>query len=434
MKTTLDKKNKIIKSFCVVGLSEEQLHIYNDTEKSKKYVQNIDILVKKIQTTKNLLVRGDEKWFRVMKDSDTWFRIQYSQQYNQPITDFKMVGCKYDENENCLLIDKKYINQEYYPIRITIVKDNEESISTANSSGNNDTVNLKDIVSILDEYIPPNKENANNDFITIPKEFNAKEIMNIPVKNNAGVILVSRKYNNLPFSLIQIKQLKDNNYQFQRTRHKISPFKYKYNPEILDQYPPTDSFNNSISMFCFPEGIHILEKQMQPNKFSFVLTDEVGERTYGSVLIFWEKLKNDMRYLMEPIYLEEIEKTKEEIKKEKADLEAEIVEKKLKGEKVEENKEVNPYKIKEYYIPKALCILSKFPFFSNCKLFLKELYKIFTSSSTLIPLERAICGFVDPLYRQSYNELIRFTIQNQNIDFYFIPNYGKDWDINDQYY
>ena len=235
MKTTLDKKNKIIKSFCVVGLNEEQLHIYNDSEKSKKYIQNIDILVKKIQTTKNQLIRGDEKWFRAMKDSDTWFRIQYTQQYNLPITDFKMVGCKYDENENCLLIDKKYINQGYYPIRITIVKDNEESISTANSSGNNDNNNLKDIVSILNEYIPSNKENANNNFIKIPKEFNAKEIMNMPVKNNAGVILVNRKYNNLPLSLIKIKYLKDNNYQFHRTKHKMSPFKYKYKPEILDQ-------------------------------------------------------------------------------------------------------------------------------------------------------------------------------------------------------
>ena len=433
MKTTLDKKNKIIKSFCVVGLNEEQLHIYNDSEKSKKYIQNLDILVKKIQTTKNQLVRGDEKWFRVMKDSDTWFRIQYTQKYNNPITDFKMIGCKYDESENCLFIDKKYISQGYNPVRITIVKDNEESISTANSNGNNESVNLKDIISILDEYDLSNKENENSDFIKISKEFNAKEIMNLPVKNNAGVILVNRKYNSLPLLLIQIKHLKDNNYQFLRTKQKISPFKYKYNPEILDQYPPTDSFNNSISMFCFPEGIHILEKQMQPNKFSFVLTDEVGERTYGSVLIFWEKMKTGMRNLMEPIYEEEIEKTKEEIEKEKADLEAEIKEKKDKGEEVEENKKVNPNKIKEYYVPKALCILSKFPFFSNCSLFLKELYKIFTSSSPLIPLERAICGFVDPLYKRSYNELIRFTIQNQNIDFYFIPNYGKDWDINDQY-
>lgn len=49
MKTTLDKKNKIIKSFCVVGLNEEQLHIYNDSEKSKKYIQNLDILVKKFK-------------------------------------------------------------------------------------------------------------------------------------------------------------------------------------------------------------------------------------------------------------------------------------------------------------------------------------------------------------------------------------------------
>lgn len=52
MKTTLDKKNKIIKSFCVVGLNEEQLHIYNDSEKSKKYIQNLDILVKKNSNNK----------------------------------------------------------------------------------------------------------------------------------------------------------------------------------------------------------------------------------------------------------------------------------------------------------------------------------------------------------------------------------------------
>ena len=44
-----------------------------------------------------------------------------------------------------------------------------------------------------------------------------------------------------------------------------------------------------------------------------------------------------------------------------------------------------------------------------------------------------ICGYVDSLYKQSYNQLIRFTIRKQIIDFYFIPIYGKEWDINDQY-
>jgi len=34
-----------------------------------------------------------------------------------------------------------------------------------------------------------------------------------------------------------------------------------------------------------------LEKPLPPSKFNFVLTDESGERTYCSVLIFWEKLE-----------------------------------------------------------------------------------------------------------------------------------------------
>ena len=115
-------------------------------------------------------------------------------------------------------------------------------------------------------------------------------------------------------------------------------------------------------MFCFPEGVTISDKEIQPTKFNFVLTDEVGERTFGSVLIFWEKMKRSMRNSIEPRYDEEIQKTKEEIEKEKIELEKEIKEKKLKGEKVDEIKEISNEKLKDYYVPKALCILSKFPF------------------------------------------------------------------------
>ena len=66
-------------------------------------------------------------------------------------------------------------------------------------------------------------------------------------------------------------------------------------------------------MFCFPEGINIREEKDTPKKFNFVLTDEVGERTFASVLIFWEKLNDDIRKSIIPIYNEQIEKTQEEI-------------------------------------------------------------------------------------------------------------------------
>ena len=387
-KNTIDPRNKIIKSFCVVGLNPEQFHYYNEKERPHLYINNIDILVAKISTNKNIFKRGDEIWYRVMENSDTWFRIQYKDNYNNPITDFKIIGCNIDETENFLEIDKKYSN--YRVIKVTNIKDKGK------------INNLKDIVNVNDEFQSITK---------IPKEFNIKEIMDIKLSTPAAVIIISRDKHFLPLKKIQIKLLKDRKYQFGRSHHS-SPFFLRYNPEIIDQFPNNDNVNNTISMFCFPEGIYFLEKQISPNKFNFVLTDENGERTYCSVLIFWEKLNDEMRKNLEPIYEEEVEKTAEEIKNGR-----------YKSKK----------KLKEYFVPKALCILSKFPFFSNNIKFLKHLYKIFTSSSTKIPLERAICGYVNSLFKQSYNDLIRFNIQNENIDFYFIPNYGKDWDINDHY-
>ena len=413
---TVDQRNKIYKSFCVVGLNPEQLHYYKELEKPNQYIQKIDILVKKLSTTSNIYIPEDkdEKWLRVMRDCDTWFRIKYTSKYNNPITDFKVIGCKYDETGNYLLIDNKHIKDKYFPIRVINLKEKE---------GNNNT-DEKNIISILDEleFMGIKNYKKNDKFAKIPKEFNLKEVMNLPVKNNAGVILVTRENNTLPLKIIQIEHLKDKDYQLKKGKNK-TPYLYTYTPEVLDQYPQSDSFNNSVSMFCFPEGINISEKEKEPTKFNFILTDEIGERTYGSCLIFWEKLRDNLRLAFEPIYNEIVKKTKEEI-------ELEIKENEKLGQIT---KEINPEKLKDYYAPKALCILSKFPFFTNSILFLKELYKIFTSSSNLIPLERAICSYVDSLYKQSYNQLIRFSIRKEFLDFYFIPKYGKEWDINDQY-
>ena len=393
-KNTIDPKNKIIKSFCVVGLNPEQFHYYNEKERPHKYINNIDILVAKISTNKNMFKRNDEVWYRVIENSDTWFRIQYVNNYNNPITDFRIIGCNFDETGNFLVIDRRYSN--YRVIKVTNIKENEK------------TDNIKDIIKVKEEFQSTNfKDNINK----IPKEYNIKEIMNIKLPTPAAVIIISRDKHFLPLKKIQIKLLKDSQYQFQRNHH-TSPFLLRYNPEIIDQYPNNDNINNTISMFCFPEGIYFLEKQLPPNKFNFVLTDENGDRTYCSVLIFWEKLNDEMRKNFEPIYEENIEKTADEIKN---------------------NIYKNKKKLKEYYVPKALCILSKFPFFSNNIKFLKNLYKIFNSSSTKIPLERAISCYVNSLFKQSYNDLIRFNINDEYIDFYFIPNYGKDWDINDHY-
>ena len=418
MEIEMDQKNKIIKSFCVVGLIPQQLHDYdedNEELKSFKYIQNIDILVKKITTNENVLNRDekDEKWLRVLKNSDTWLRVKFSQKYNHPITDFKLVGCIFDETGNFLLLEKKHIKEKYFPIEVTYIKENSENSINDNEEN---TITILEELNIKD--LKEDKEEE-SEYIKIPKKYDLKTIMNLPVKKEAGVMLVSREYNNLPLKNIKIQYYKNNNsYHFIRSKNKNPLNVKKYTPEVIDQYPQTDSINNSVAMFCFPEGIKVMEKEFEPTKFNFILTDEIGERTYASCLIFWEKLSDNLRHAIEPIYEEMIEKTEEELAKEK---------------KNNQIKHVKKFKLKEYYAPKALIVLSKFPFFSNCILFLKELYKIFLSSSTLIPLERAICGFVDSLYKQSYTQLIRFSLNNSILDFYFIPKYGKEWDINDQY-
>ena len=174
-----------------------------------------------------------------------------------------------------------------------------------------------------------------------------------------------------------------------------SPYSYKYLPVVLDTYPNNDNTNQSVGMFCFPEGIQIKDSFSTPKCFSFVLTDEVGERTYCSTLVFVQEICISLREAFVPSY-DPPEKT--------------------------------------LYCQKAICILSKYPFYYNCLLFLQEIYNMVGPKiSNKIPIERAICTFVDSLYIPSYDKLLRFTINDKELDFYRIANYGKLWDTNENY-
>ena len=61
-----------------------------------------------------------------------------------------------------------------------------------------------------------------------------------------------------------------------------SPYYYKYLPEIIDNYPNDQSLNPGTAVLCFPDGVHIDNKYNLPNWFNFIMTDETGNRTYGS--------------------------------------------------------------------------------------------------------------------------------------------------------
>ena len=206
------------------------------------------------------------------------------------------------------------------------------------------------------------------------------------------VILVSRSPRKL-LPLIDLTITNNNDDISIDVKRAESPYEQIYMPEIIDYYPRSLDVSASIGMFCFPTGVAIKKQMEMPTWFSFVLTDESFRRTYGSCLIITEEMSNDFIHAFIPKY---------------------ITDKKL-------------------YVDKAICLLTYEPFFSNCQIFLRELYRIQVSNGTTIPLERAICHFVDSIYILNFEKFISFTIAEEEIKFYKIPIYGEEWDTNNIY-
>ena len=308
-----------------------------------------------------------------MKDSNVWFRILYSNIYQKPITGFKIAECDYESPEY-LLLSKKYKDLNFKPIRVTIIKENDESYHPI----------LQEVERMID---------YNDYYVKIPSLCNVKDYCKLLVKSDAAVLLVSRSYKTLPLREIIITQKPEKKtIQFGVMLHK-SPYYYKYLPEIIDNYPNDQSLNPGTAVLCFPDGVHIDNKYNLPSWFNFIMTDESGNRTYGSCLTFWEELTNELIESFIPIF--------------------------------------NDGKTK-FYVEKGICLISYYPFYYNCRNFLKQLYRIQVSSSTNIPLERAICCFVDQLILQNYDKILTFNIAEEQLKFYRIPIYGSEWDTNDE--
>ena len=380
MKNELDERDKIIKSFFVIGLNESLIRKYEEDSNPPRFVQDIDIYIKELpknyKSTDN-----DEKYILLNEKKNVWLRIKYSENYNSPITDLRIAECEYESNEY-LLLEKRYINENSYPMMVTFHKNNNEDESKN--------------YSIFSEF--KYVKEYSDVYVKIPSELNIKHLIDLGIKAPCAIFLITRRYTSLPFKDIGIRKKGGSNFNLVKIKNK-SPYIYKYIPEILDQYPPETETNSSVSMFCFPEGLHISDQYRMPIWFTFVLTDEIGNRTYGSTLVFWEEMDIKLKENFIPFFDEYDSKTQ---------------------------------KRKYYFIQKAICVLSKFPFYNNCCTFLKQLYRIQTASKSLIPLERAICAFVDSLYLQS-QEIVQFIIGDEKLNFYRIANYGELWDTKNDY-
>ena len=383
MTNEIDEEYKIIKSFFVIGLNENLIRKYEEETNPTRFTQDIDILIQELP--KNYVSENsDEKYILLNEKKNVWLRIKYSSNYNSPITDLQIAECDY-ESKDFLLLEKRYIDENCYPMMVTYHK--------KESDDNKKETELYPIISefkFVKEY--------SDVYVKIPSELNIKNLIHLGIKSPCAIFLITRRYTSLPFKDIGILKKGGGNFNLAKIKHK-SPYIYKYIPEILDQYPPDMETNSSVSMFCFPEGLHISNQYRMPSWFTFVLTDEIGNRTYGSSLVFWEEMTIELKENFIPFFDEYDPKTQ---------------------------------KRKYYFIQKAICVLSKFPFYHNCLIFLKNLYRIQTSSKSLLPLERVICSFVDSLYLRK-QEIVQFNIGEDNLNFYKIANYGELWDTDCNY-
>ena len=152
-----------------------------------------------------------------------------------------------------------------------------------------------------------------------------------------------------------------------------SPNGVRFSPCILTQFP-SDAEDHAtihpkaICQFCFPRGLELSTSEKPPTHFTSILTDGSGRRHYVVVLTLTEQLTTLHRTLL---FLGVTLPT-------------------------QTNKKPNPKWLMDHslpvYCPRALCIVSRYPFLEQFDTFLKQLVRISLSSAP-VPMERYVANF-----------------------------------------
>ena len=215
----IDDSKKIISSFYIVGCDLLNLQKYieeNKKDSSSKYIQNIDLLITDFYPNQNKIEKNNEKWIKMIRGSNTWFRIQYSEEYNSPITELKIVECNIDKDS--ILFPKNNLNKGYRPIIISKLfkKDNNR-------------INNENIIPISKEF--SEIINYNENYVKIPINLNAKNYLELSGKKPCAVIAITRTNIFYPFKDIYIQSNNENNlFKFLFYKYQ-SHSSYKYLPQ-----------------------------------------------------------------------------------------------------------------------------------------------------------------------------------------------------------
>jgi len=172
--------------------------------------------------------------------------------------------------------------------------------------------------------------------------------------------------------------------------HIESSLETTFKAELIEKFPRKDHsdtpLSQAIHMFCFSEGIKLSSKQESCKCFSFILTtieESSGKvpRIYVTCLIFYESLT----------------------------------------EKVARQLNVPETGV---FVPKAICLVSHWPFVENYKEILKEIYRLHLSNYE-VPIERIICNLLEEVPLPSPGgPAVQFKIGMKSLRFFRHP---EEW-------
>ena len=94
-----DDPGRIIQSFSIIGLNENNITLYDEEAKKPLFVEKIDIIKKNLLNEINVYEppKKNEKWHSI--NQEFCLRIEFNQNYQRPITAIKVIECEYESPE-----------------------------------------------------------------------------------------------------------------------------------------------------------------------------------------------------------------------------------------------------------------------------------------------------------------------------------------------
>lgn len=235
-------------------------------------------------------------------------------------------------------------------------------------------------------------------------------ILNGSVSNSSVGSSLSKTTNSPPNRLIDYfcvfgaSDHLENNGIPQSVTTMASPEEMRLDPMTIDCYPSSDfhadcKLPSQIAKFVFPDGCRPSLTEQDPTLFPFVLTEESGMKLYGTALIVHDEeietihlsevLQNSGYDGPLPTWLED--EAKEESSTTTTVTSSSSDEKDIHSVSLRSTS--SDLETRHVLLPKALVVLSHYPFFDSMRVFLLQLFRICLNGAPL-PIERYVMNFV----------------------------------------